>query len=186
MRTLTTSEKRTIRFAAIAITVYLALFFGVRSWRHLEARKAAYQDLVVQVQRLNRDLRPAENRIALTEKLKETYQLDPSKLSRATAVADVSAAIQKAAGTVKIQLAHVRETVGRSSGKELAAMQLDGSGPAPAVMTLLHRLDRLGYPVIVDSLQITGEPTKPGMVKVSLTIVIPDFERWKPAEAPNA
>ena len=65
-------------------------------------------------------------------------------------------------------------------------MQLEGTGPIPAVMTLLHRLETLGYPLIVDSVQITGDATKPGMVKVNLTIIILDFDSWKNAEAPNA
>ena len=65
-------------------------------------------------------------------------------------------------------------------------MQLEGTGPIPAVMTLLHRLETLGYPLIVDSVQITGDPTKPGMVKLNLTIIILHFEAWKSPEVPNA
>ena len=65
-------------------------------------------------------------------------------------------------------------------------MQLEGSGPIPAVMTLLHRLPTLGFPLVVDSLQITPEAAKPGVVKLNLTIIILDFESWKNAEVPGA
>jgi hypothetical protein len=40
--------------------------------------------------------------------------------------------------------------------------------------------------MIVDSIQITPEKTGPGMVKMSLTIVILNFEQWKKEEKPDA
>jgi len=184
MPTLTAQEQRTIRLGAAALCLILVLFGGLRAWKFLEARRAEHQQLVLQAQRLKRDLAPYENRVLLTEKLKETFHIDPKKLSRATVVADVSAAIQQAAGAVRVQVGHVRESAARSSGKELASMQLDGTGPVTAVMTLLHRLETLGYPLVVDSLQLTAD--KPGTMKVSLTIVILDFDQWKNGEAPHA
>jgi hypothetical protein len=136
-------------------------------------------------QRLKRDLQPYENRILLAQKLKENFRMEPEKLSRASVVAEASAAIQKAAGSIKVQLGQVRESAARPSAKELVSMQLEGSGPVPAVMTFLHRLETLGYPVVIDSLQISGD-ARPGMIKLSLTIVILDFEQWKKEEMPNA
>src|SRR5207253_7118909 len=50
-------------------------------------------------QRLKREIAPYENRVLLTEKLKEGFHLDPQKLSRTSLVSDASAAIQRAAGT---------------------------------------------------------------------------------------
>jgi hypothetical protein len=50
----------------------------------------------------------------------------------------------------------------------------------------LHRFEGIGYPLIVDSVQITPNAMRPGMVKVNLTILIMDFEAWKSKEAPNA
>lgn len=185
MRPLTPQEKRTIRLGAIVLAIGVVFSVGLRAWRFLEGKRAEHQKLVVEAQRLKRELRPYENQVLLTEKLKEQFRLDPKKLSRASLVAEVSSAIQKAAGNVQVQFGHVRESAGRSTGKELASMQLEGLGPVPAVMSLLHRLDTIGYPVVVDSLQISGDATKPGMVKVSLTIVILDFDQWK-AEPPNA
>jgi len=54
------------------------------------------------------------------------------------------------------------------------------------VMSLLHRLETLGYPLILDSVQMTPEVTKPGMVKLNLTIVILDFDQWKSEGGPHA
>jgi hypothetical protein len=186
MPALTEREKRTVRLAAIAIAIYLVLFFGVRAWKQLETKRSQYQQLQVEAQRLKRDLMPYENRILLTQKLKENFRMNPQKFSRASLAADASAAIQKEAGSLKVLLGQVRESAARPSARELASMQLEGIGPIPAVMTLLHRLQTLGFPLVVDSLQITPEAAKPGVVKLNLTIIILDFESWKNAGVPNA
>ena len=186
MPTLTEREKRTVRLAGAAIAIYLVLFFGVRVWKQLEAKRAEYEQLQVDARRLKRDLLPYENRILLAQKLKENFRMNPQKLSRSSLVAEASAAIQKEAAGLKVLLGQVRESAARPSAKELASMQIEGTGPVPAVMTLLHRLETLGYPLIVDSLQITGDPTKPGMIKLNLTLIILDFASWKTAEVPNA
>jgi hypothetical protein len=186
MQTLTNRDKRTIRIAAVIISIYLILFFGVSGWKRLETRRSEYQQLIKEAQSLRQQLRPYENKALLAEKLKEAFHIDLSKLSKASLVGEASAAIQKAAQSGGVQLGPIRESPARSSAKELASMQLEGIGPVPAVMTLLHRLETLGYPLIVDSIQITPEVTKPGMVKLNLTIVILDYEQWKPEEKRNA
>src|SRR5436190_10666290 len=101
MANLTDREKRSVRLAAVGIAIYLALFFGARGWKSLEAKRSEYQQLSVDAQRLKRDLQPYENRILLAQKLKENFRMDPEKLSRASVVAEASAAIQKAAGSIK-------------------------------------------------------------------------------------
>jgi hypothetical protein len=174
-----------LRIAGIGIAVYLALFGGVSAWRHLEARRAQYAQMTTEANRIRREIQPYENRVLLAEKLKENYRINPQKLSRMTVVAEASAAIQKEAKDRKVQFGPIRETPARSSGKELASMQFEGSGPVSGVMEFLHRLPALGYPVIVDAVQFNPE-SKPGMVKVSLTLVILDFEQWKIVEAPRA
>jgi len=185
MANLTEREKRTVRLAAAGIAVYLVLFFGMRGWKSLETRRSEYQQLSIDAQRLRRDLQPYENRILLAQKLKETFRMDPAKLSKPSLVAEASLAIQKAAGSIKVQLGQVRESAARASARELVSMQLEGTGPIPAVMTFLHRLETLGFPLIIDSLQINGDP-RPGMIKLSLTIIILDFDQWKKEEVPNA
>jgi hypothetical protein len=183
-RPLTPQERRTVRLGLIVLGVYLVLFYGVRTWRHLETRRSDYQRLVLQAQQLKRELQPYQKKTATIQQLADRFQLDPARLSKTTVAAEASAAIQKAASSGGIQLGPIRESA-RGSGKELGSMQLEATGPVPAVLVFLHRLERLGYPVVFDSVQMTAEPTKPGTVKLNLTLVILDFEQWKSAEARN-
>jgi hypothetical protein len=178
-------DKRTMRIAGAGIAIYLVLFFGVGGWKRLEAKRAEYRDLVASAQRLKREVQPYENRVLLAQKLKDGFKMDPQRLSRLTLVADASAAIQKAAQTGKVQLGPIRESPGRSSAKELTSIQLEGTGPVPAIMGFLHQLESLGYPLVVEAVQLTPE-NKPGALKMNLTIVILDFDQWKKEGAPGA
>jgi hypothetical protein len=67
----------------------------------------------------------------------------------------------------------------------LASMQIEGTGPVPAVMGLLSRLESVGFPLIIDSVQLTPD-VRPGQLKMNLTILILDFEQWKKEAAPHA
>jgi hypothetical protein len=62
-------------------------------------------------------------------------------------------------------------------------MQLEGSGPVPAVIAFLSRLESVGFPLVIDSVQLTPD-MRPGQMKLSLTLVILDFDQWK--EPPHA
>jgi len=181
---LTPRDQRTVRIAVMAIGIYLVLFLGWRSWRHLEGRREAHARLLNETLRLKRELQPYENRVLLAQKLKETYHLDPQKLAKATLVAQASAAIQSTARAGGVQVGPIRESPARSSNKELTSMQLEGVGPVPAVMTLLHQLETLGFPLILDAIQLSPD-AKPGMLKINLTIVILDFEQWKNEGVPH-
>jgi hypothetical protein len=185
MRTLSDQEKRTIRIGVGALAVYLVLFYGWRGWNALETRRTRYEGLVRQAQQLKRELQPYQKKTVVIQDLSEKFQLDPTKLSKTTLVAEASAAIQKAASTGGVQLGPLRESA-RGSVKEMASMQLEGVGPVPAIMQFLHRLERLGYPIVFDSVQVTADPSKPGAVKVNLTIVILDYDQWKAPEARHA
>jgi hypothetical protein len=186
MRTLTDHEKRTIRFAAVGLSIYLVLFGVLRCWKFLEIKRADYQRLVKEASGLRQEVRRYEDKVLLVRKLMEGLRVDPAKLSRESRVGAASDAIQKAAATGGLKLGPIRESPARPATKELASMQLEGAGPVPSVTTFLLRLDTLGYPMIVDSVQLSPEPTRPGMLKVNLTIIILDFEQWKKEQAPNA
>ncbi len=178
MRPLTDREKRTIRIAAAAIVIYLGLFYGVRGWKSLESARLEYRELVTEARNVNQDLRDHENRILLLEKLKGTLRIDPSAYSRNTVVAETSAAIQKAAQAGNIALGPIREGPGNPASGERATMQLEATGPVDPVLTLIHQIEALGFPLIIDSVRITPEANQPGSVKVNLQIVILDFDRW--------
>ena len=182
---MTTREKRTVRIAGIGIVIYLVLFAGWQIFRRLEAKRSEYQQLVAEAQKLKRELQPYENRVLLAQKLKDSFRMDPQKLSTATLVAEASAAIQKAAAGGGIQVGPIRESPARSSTKELASMQLEGVGPVPAMMALLHRLETLGYPLVLDAIQLSPD-AKPGIIKINLTVVILNYDQWKSEERPHA
>jgi hypothetical protein len=186
MRTLSDREKRTVRIAAIGIAIYLVLFFGLSVRTYFEAKRADYGKLVAKAQDLKNEVRPYQDKVAHLKKLMESSRVNPAKLSRATVVAEASAAIQNAAAAAGIQVGPVRESPARSSSKELASVQIEGSGPVPAVMSLLHNLKSLGYPLVIDSVQLATDPMRPGQVKMNLTIVVLDFDQWKPETTPHA
>jgi len=179
MRTLTAAEKRTIRIATLGIALYLAVFFGVRFWRFFDKGRRDYVRLVQDARMLRQQLEPYADKVLAVQKLMDHFQMDPLKLSKATVVAEASAAIQKAALTAAIQLGPVRETPARASNKELAQIQLEGTGPTAAVLAFLSRLETIGYPIILEAVQMITDNSRPGNVKTTLTIVILDFDQWR-------
>jgi hypothetical protein len=187
MRTLTNQEKRTIRFGVIGVTIYLCLFGGLQAWRRLGKSRAEYQTMVAEAQTLRQEVQLYQDKVLALKKLMDESKVDPARLDRVTAVANASAAIQKAAATGGVRLGPIRESSARGSTKELASVQLGGVGTVSALLAFLHETERMGYPLIIDSMQITSEPRMPGMIKVNLTIVILDYDQWKTKkEAQNA
>lgn len=186
MRTLTEREQRTIRFAGIFIGAYLAVYCAYIGWSYLESKRASYRALVRQAHDFKEGLLPYETRTLVVKKLMDDFHMDPAKLSRASVVAEASAAIQQAAAAGGIQVGPIRESPGRAAGQELASMQFEGTGQISAVVSLLSRMETLGYPLIIDSVQLTPDAMRPGQMKVSLTIIILDFEQWKGDQASHA
>jgi hypothetical protein len=182
MRPLTDREKKII--AAAAVVAVLCL--GFQGWKLLEKTRADYNSLVVEAQAFREKINPYQQRAQVVEKLMAEFHLDPAKLSRQTLVADTSAAIQKAATGSGVALGPVRESHGRASARELATMQIQANGQLPGVIAFLQRLGTLGFPVVVESAQVTSEPMRPGALKLNLTITILDFDQWKKAEVPGA
>ncbi|MGH9593030.1 MAG: hypothetical protein ACRD5L_08055 [Bryobacteraceae bacterium] len=185
-RTLTAKEKRTITVAAAGIAIYLLLFFGPGIWTGLHARRTAYRARLQEVADLRAEIQPYEDKVLVIKKLMGTFQMDPVKLNPASVVADASAAIQRAATGGGVEAGPIRESAGRPSNKELASIQFEGSGPIAAVMALLHNLQSTGYPLVIDSMQLSTDPRRPNGVKVTMTITVVDFAAWKKETKPNA
>jgi hypothetical protein len=185
MRTLTPHEKRTVRFGAAAIFIYLLLFGGFQIWKYFAKTRADYQQLLSQADRLKQEVRLYDDRVLILKKLMESLRMDPAKLSRTSVVAEASSAIQKAAMSGGVQVGPVRESPARPSSKELASVQMEGTGPVPAVMGLLSRLESVGFPLVIDAVQLTPD-MRPGQLKVNLTILILDFDQWTKEGAPHA
>jgi len=184
MRTLTPHEKRTVRFGAAVLAVYLLVFGGLQVWKYLAQSRADYQQLVNQADRLKQEVQIYEDRALVLKKLMETLRLDPARLSRTSIVAEASSAIQKTAMSSGMQVGAVRESPARPSSRELGSVQLEGMGPVPAVMGLLSRLESVGFPLIIDSVQLTAGPG-PAPLKVNLTILILDFDQWTKEGPPH-
>ncbi|HEY1489777.1 MAG TPA: hypothetical protein VGF90_01945 [Verrucomicrobiae bacterium] len=185
MRTLTDNEKQKLRWATIFIGAYLVLFCGFKMWTFLHHRRVEYLQLVADADALKSKAKSYQERADAAKQMMENYHLDPAKLTRETIVNEASSAIQKAAAASGIQVGAVRESASRGSGDEIATMQFEGSGPVIAVTGLLNRMQSLGYPLIIDSVQITPD-NRPGMMKLSLSIVIINYENWKNPEATHA
>jgi len=185
MRALTDYEKRSIRRATIGVAIYLVLFCGFKMWQYLHHQRTEYVRLVQDAKDLKLKMDKYQERAEVVKRLMEDYHLDPAKLSRETIVAEASSAIQKAAAGSGVQIGAVRETASRGNGDELASMQFEGSGQVMAVTGFLDRMRTLGYPIIIDTVQMTTGP-QPGMMKLSLTVVILNYENWKNPEATHA
>ncbi len=182
MRPLTPREKRVLRLGVVVVALYVTFFGG----KFFATRRADYRKLLADGQKINQEIRSYEDKVLTLTTLMEKFNLDPAKLSKATVVGETSSAIQKAAASGGIQFGPIRESPGRPAARELATVKLEGSGPLPALLTFLHRLDSLGFPAVLDSVQLGADPTKPGLLKLSLTIIIMDFEQWKTEEPPHA
>ena len=186
MRTLSPGEKRTIRYATIGILIYLALFGGLKLWKIIAHQRADYLQMVAEARQLKIETGLDADQAAVVKKLMTEFQLDPARLSTNSVVADASAAIQKAAMSGGVKPGPIRELPGRASAKEAATIEFEGSGPVTAVVSLVQRLPLLGYPLLIDSLQITGDPARPDQIKLSVKIIVLNFENWKKTEAPHA
>jgi hypothetical protein len=185
MRQLTPHEQRTVRFAAALIAVYLALFCGFLIYKRLAAVRSDYRRLVGEASELRQEIRPYPDKVEHAKKLMENFRMDPMTLAATSLVARASAAIQKASDDAGMAAGPIRES-GSHTAKEAASIQFETSGPVPAVLALLHNLQRTGYPLIVDSVQMTPDSRRPGSLKLNLTILILDFDKWKTEEQPSA
>jgi hypothetical protein len=176
MRPLTDREKLMVRLAVAGIVIYLALFYG---FGFFGKKHSEYQQLVAEAKNLRQQILPYQDKALVAKKLMDDFHLDPAKLKKGTVVSDASAAIQKAAKSGGLQLGPIRESPSRGSGKALATVQLESSGQVPAVLTFLASLNSIGFPVVVDSVQFTADNSRPGQVKLNLTIIILDFDQQK-------
>ena len=172
MRPLSERENRIIRLGLGGIVIYLALFYG---GRFLGEKRADYRQLVQEAQNLRQQVKPYPDKVLVVKKLMEDFHLDPTKLKKESVVSDTSAAIQKAAKAGGLQLGPIREMPTRGSSKSLATVQMETSGQVPAVLTFLASLNRMGFPVVVDSVQFAADNSRPGQIKVNLTLIIFDF-----------
>jgi hypothetical protein len=180
MRALTQREQRTVRLGGIGLGAYLILFCGLQVWNFVSRKHTEYQQLLTEAANLRQKVILYQSKVQHSQKLMESFQMDPVKLTRDTALAQASAAIQRAAMAGGVAIGPVREAPARASTKELGSIQLEAAGPAPALLKFVEQTHSLGYPLLIDTITISSEPMRPGQVKLNLTFVVLDFEQWKP------
>lgn len=185
-RTLTASEKRTIRYGAMVILIFLALFGGLKVCKFIAGLRTHYQAMVAEARQLRMDAALDADEAAAVKKMMTDFHLDPATLSTNSAVAEANAAIQQAAKTGGVQIEAIHESTGGSSAKELGTIQFQGSGQSPSVVTLIRQLPLLGSPLVIRSLQLTADPMRPGQMKLNVTVVVLNFDDWKKGGAPHA
>jgi hypothetical protein len=183
---LTDKDRRTLRLAAIGLTLYLVAFFGLKGLLFLGQRRAEYVRVRQEAEALRQRFDLYHSRSVRLERLMESFRMDPAALSTNTLVADASAALQQTALQGGLQLGPIRETLSRGSERELGTIQLEAAGPVPQLMTFLHRLRSLGFPVVIDSLQFSPEPRRPGFIKINLGLILLNYHRWDEKEGSNA
>jgi hypothetical protein len=186
MRALSDQEKRTIRLGVIVLAAGLCLAVGLWCYKRAEARRVAYQALLVEAGDVRSEIDRYTDKAALAKKLMDNFHLDPMTLARTSIVAQASAAIQQASRDAGVGVGAIRETPARDSSKEIASIQFEGMGQVPSIMALLYQLERAGAPLIVDSVRITSDSRRPSGVKVNVTIIVLDFDQWKAEGGPNA
>jgi len=184
-RTLSASEQRTLRWGAIALGAYLLLFLGLRGVAYLGQRQAEYRRVSQEARDLALKLEVYQARAERVQKSMETFKLDPARLTNSVIVAQAGAELQRLGLGGGVVLGSLRETVNRGSEPELGSIQLEGSGPTASIMGFLHQLRGCGFPLVIDSVQITSEPSRPGALKLSLSILVLDFDRWTEKGVPR-
>jgi len=173
-------------YGGLVLGAYLFLFCGWKTWTALQKHSAAYHQLVTDASDAKEKLQVYDTRALATQKMMDNFHLDPATLTRATVVGEASEKIQQTATSSGIQVGPVRESPAKASSKELATLQFEGTGPVPAVLGLLKRMETLGYPLIIDSVEITPNPMRPDQIKIDMTVVILDFDQWKTEDKPHA
>jgi len=182
MRPLNDRERRTLRLGAIGLAVYLVVFFGLKIWNAAEKRRTDYRTLLTEAAAWENKLALYDDKVAVSRKLMEQFKFDPAKVARTTLVAQASAALQQAAMRGGIMLGPVRETASRSGGRELTGIQLEATGQVPMLLSFLQSLGTLGFPLVLDSVQLTPGPMGPMPMKANLTLLVLDFDAWKTSE----
>jgi hypothetical protein len=184
--TLTARDRRTLRLAGMGLGAYLLFFCGWTTVNFLGQRRTAYRQLQREAADQKTRLELYDSRVVRLHRLMDAAQMDPAQLSKPRLVARASAAIQQAAMQGGLQMGPIRETLSRGTERELGSIQLEAAGQVTSLTTFLHRLGTLGFPVILDTVQFSSDPMRPGMIKISIALILLDYEQWDAREVPNA
>lgn len=177
---MTDHDKKVIRFACIGLIAYLAIFYGRGAFSGLEAKRAAYMNARNEAKEFHKKLKPYETQLLLLEKLRKDRQINLEELNSDTLVADASTAIQIAANQCGVALGPLQETPSRGDASTLTMFRLSGEGPIDGVVNLIYTLRRIGFPLIIDSLNLDGGEFGGDTQKFDLELRIIDYNNWQP------
>jgi hypothetical protein len=186
MRPLNDRERRTVRIAAVVLTIYLALFYGLKAVSYLEGKREEHRQLLAQAESLKLELLRERVKASRLQKLKRTFRIEPLALRRESVVGEASSAIQRAAQAQGIQVGPAREMSGRGSSKELSTIQIEGVGTTLGATQFLSSLGTLGFPLVVESIHLKTTGLKPGQVGFSLSVAVLDFAGFNLPEKSGA
>lgn len=176
---LSEKDRKTIRYGAMIIVVYLTLFYGRTILSAFESSRVNYFAQLDEAKALEELFSSYENKVLKVEKFREQYQLNVRELSSTNLVGNAGRAIQDLVKESDFKLGQIRETLASGGTASAATFQVEGTGPLKSLMPLLHRLQSTGYPMILDTLSIRTDEKKRGHVLWSATIVVLDYAQWK-------
>ncbi len=179
LESLSEKDRKTLRYGAVIIVVYLSLFYGRSILAAFESSRVAYFEQLEQAEDLEEIFRSYENKVLKIEKYRDQYHLNVRALSNTNLVGNAGRALQELVKQSKFKIGQVRETLASGGSANAATFQVEGSGPLKSLMPLLHRLQSTGYPMIIDTISIRTDEKKRGNVQWSATIVVLDYRKWK-------
>ena len=179
LESLSEKDRKTLKYGALIIVVYLSLFYGRSILAMFEGSRVQYFEQWEEARDLGDLFASYENKGLKVEKLRHQYQLNVNQLSSTNLVGQAGRSIQELVKQSEYKLGQIRETLGGGGNGIAATFQLEANGPLKSLMPLLHRLQTTGYPLIIESLSLRTDKRKQGEVQWSATVIVLDYSKWK-------
>lgn len=177
---LSTRDRRTLKYGALFLIIYLPVFSGVKVFKGMEESRREHQLALADLETLKSRFRTYETKLLEIEKLRKQTGIQVDQLDRATVVGLASTALQEKAKSSQLTLGPIRENKGGSQGGVVSTMQLEAFGPIAGLLSFVDGIRSSGFPVIVDDVRMDPFPGKPGVIKLNLSLLILDYTTWKP------
>lgn len=177
MRPLNDREKRLIRVMAIAVGIYLVLFYGRGFLASFEETRAEYELTRVQAQTVNTKILREVKKHKTLAKLRERHPVAFEALAEPTVVGDARVALEKLARACGCSLSIQKELSARSRTNEHCVFQISGGGKAKSVAKLMHNLAHSPYPYSLENVEIKASK-KPEMLSYSFTLALLRYDTW--------
>ncbi len=179
MAKLNAREQRIVKWALVLVPLYLLLFYGLAGVRALEEQRKEFGNIQLEAEEVELRITKEAKKYKRLKRMREEWSLHLKELNTATLVTSAREAVQSAASKCGVGLGNSQE-MGRGNNNDLLrVIQMQGSGKTEAVLRFLYLCPRLGYPLLLDNLQIKGVPGKPGRLTLTFSLAIVNTDRWK-------